>query len=229
MSKAKPIVVAVAGVAVVAAVCVGLGRYRDYRRDCADKRVCECLREYDRIVGDGRKEVSADKLRPVLVEMLALSGSCSDMYLETLFDHRLDGAFLIGDYALAEKMMDDMPGKSANWKEGAKAKIRAHAALERGDKSAAIREFQAFCQTLLTGDPDSVECDPCSGIEWSHEGLLARNFKRMSELAAEIGDKDRASKFLEDARKYAKVALQKAEGDEAAKKAMLDDFGELAK
>jgi len=229
MSKTKTIVVVFAGAVAIAVACVGLNCYRNYKRACADRRATECLRQYARIVGDGMKAVPAEKLAPVLAEMSALSGECSEDFVELLFARRLDGAFLVGDYALAEKMMDDMKGRSRNWKEGAKAKIRAHAALVHGDKAAAIGEFEKFCQALLREDPGFSECDPSSGLEWSREALLARNLKRMSELAEEIGDKDRSEKFLSEARKYAKVALQKAEGDLDCQKVLLDDFGLLVK
>jgi len=229
MSKTKTIGVVLAGVVAIAVACVGLKCYHNYKRACADRRAAECLHKYARIVGDGTKAVPAEKLAPVLAEMSVLSGECSEDFVEALFSRRLDGAFLIGDYALAEKMMDDVKGKSQSWKDGAKAKVRAHAALARGDKAAAIGEFETFCQALLLEDPDFCECDPSSGIEWSREALLARNLKRMGELAAEIGDKDRSAKFLSEARKYAKVALQKAEDDPECHQILLDDFGSLVK
>lgn len=229
MRKSKTIVVAFAGVVAIFAVCVGLNRYRDYQRACADRRATDCVRQYACIVGDGKTTVPAEKLAPVLAEMAALSGECSEDFDELLFNRRLDGAFLIGDYALAEKMMDDLKGKSKSWKEGAKAKIRAHAALARGDKAAAIGEFEVFCQALLQEEPDSSECDPCSGLEWPREALLAHNLKRMSELAAEIGDQDRSAKFISEARTYAKVALRKTENDPECQNALLDDFGSLVK
>jgi len=229
MIKPKTIVVVFAGAVAIAAACVGLNRYRDYRRACADRRATECLRQYARIVGDGTTAVPAEKLAPVLAEMAALSGECSEDFAEALFARRLDGAFLTGDYSLAEKMMDDVPGQSQSWKEGAKAKVRAHAALARGDKAAAIGDFETFCQALLQEPPDFSECDPSSGLEWSREALLARNLKRMGELAAEIGDKDRSAKFLSEARTYAKIALQKAEDDPDCRQVLLDDFGSLVK
>jgi len=229
MGKAKTIVVAFAGAVAIFAVCAGLNRYRDYKRACADRRATDCIRQYASIVGDGKAAVPAEKLEPVLAEMAALSGECSEDFAELLFNRRLDGAFLIGDYSLAEKMMDDLKGKSKSWKEGAKAKVRAHAALARGDKAAAIGEFEKFCQALLQEDPDFSECDPSSGLEWSREALLARNLKRMGELAAEIGDKDRSEKFLFESRQYAKVALQKAEDDPVCQKVLFDDFGSLVK
>jgi len=229
MSKTKIIVVTVMGALVLAVVYFGLGRYRDYRRNCADRCAAECLREYAKIIGNGQNRVSAETLGPTMKKMEELSETCSGAVAEMLFARRLDGAFLTGDYALAERMMDDLPEKSTNWKEGAKAKIRAHAALERGDKTAAIGEFETFCRTLLQEPPDAVEYDPCSGIEWSREGLLARNLTRMSGLAAETGDKVRAEKFMSDARSYAKTALKKAEGDSEAVAALSAEFAELLK
>lgn len=224
MNKTKAIAVAVVGALALAAVFFGLGRYRDYRRDCADRCADDCLRAYAKIVGDGRSRVPAETLVPVLKKMEELSGTCSDAVAEMLFARRLDGAFLAGDYAQAERMMDDLPEKSANWKAGAKAKIRAHAALERGDKAVAIGEFETFCKTLMQEPPDAVECDPYSGVEWSKEGLLARNLKRMAGLSAEIGDKARAEKFLSEARGYAEVALEKAKDDQESAAALRAEF-----
>jgi len=229
VSKVKIVVVVVLGLIALALAYVGFRCYRDYRRDRADKCAVECVRDYSRIVGDGRSPVPAKTLGPVLVKMTEISDKCSKPVAELLFSCRLDGAFLVGDYALAEKMMDAVPEKSASWKEGAKAKVRAHAALARGDKAAAIGEFEAFCQALLRESPDIVEYDPCTGMEWSREGLLARNLKRMSGLAADIGDKDRAARFLEESRRYAAIAFKKVEGDADKTSALAAELEPVAK
>lgn len=229
MKNSRLAAVAVLGTIAVGIACAGICYYRNYKRACADNRAADCMRAFAQMIGDGRGEVQKDALKPLLDEMDSLSGSCSDVVAESLFTRRLDGAFLLGDYAKAEKMMDDIPERSENWKAGAKAKIRAHAALERGDKAAAIGEFEVFCQTLLRENSDVGECDPCSGVEWSREGLLARNLMRMSALAAEIGDKGRSERYLAEARNNAKIALQKAAADADATAVLRNELGPLLK
>ena len=224
--KVKTVLGAVGALVLAALAVYGWGRYRDYRRAEADKGAVQALREYDRIVGDGTKEIPAEKFRPLLERMNACEKHCSEDLAELLFARRMDGVFLLGDFAEAERMIDSLPKKSDNWKTGVKAKIRAHAALARGDKNAAIGEFETFCNSLLAERADLTECDPCTGIEWSREGILARNYRRMGKLAAEIGDLERSAKFAEAAKANYAVALEKANGDEDTIETLKADFAE---
>ena len=228
--KSKSLIVIPAAVLGSALVIWGGCTYREHLRDRADRRASELLRTYFKLASDGYPDEKAkEQLRPVIAEMGAVSERCRDRMKEALFPRRLDGAFLVGDYAIAEAMMDQIPDKSVNWREGAKAKIRAHAALEKGRKAVAIKEFLAFCDTQLKEDPESKEFDPHTGVEWTRDGVLAHNYKRISDLAGETGDAALRDKYLAEAKKYAKVAIEKAAGDPDSKAAMEKEFAALVK
>jgi len=208
----------------------GYKSYVRHVREAADKRAGVCLREYYSLVGDGYpSEENCKKLAPLLVEMAELSKKTSAGVSESLFSRRLDGSFLINDFATAERLMDELPDKSENWKTGAKAKIRAHAALTKGDKATALKEFEAFCESQLKEDPDAREFDPYTGVEWPKEGVLGRNMKRMSGLAADTGDKAKSAKYLEEAKRYGKAAIEKVKDDPESKSAMEKEFSDILK
>ena len=153
----------------------------------------------------------------------------NDDMREQLFARRLDGAFIVGDYAKAELLMDELPGKSANWKSGAKAKIRAHAAQDKGDKATALKEYGVFLEAMRADASDVSEIDPYTGVEWTKEMIVARNLKRMAGLAADIGKADEAAKLLAEAKEVFKAALEKAKDDPEMKAAIEKDAGDLIK
>ena len=223
-------VVALAVIAVLA-LC-GYLWYGACVRNRADAAASDCLRRYYKAAGDGSPSAEGRAaLKGILAEMEAVSPKCSATMANALFERRLDGAFLIGDYARAEAMMDELKGYTENWKTGAKAKIRAHAALQKNDKATALKEFGIFVETLVKNDKMKDELDPLSGIAWTRNGLLARNKKRMAELAADIGQKAEALKLRAEAKAHYRAAIAEAEanGKLKAKAELEKDAGSLLK
>ncbi len=232
MKTRKPIVVIVVLVAIAAGAIFGYRKYADYVRNQADKRASECLQAYFRAAGDGSPNaVACEELKKVMTEMETVSQKCSPEMAKLLFDRRLDGAFLVGDYAKAVAMIDELTGYSENWKEGAKAKLRGHAAQMAGDKATALKEFGIFVETLVKDETMKDEIDPCTGVAWTKEGLLARNKKRMAELAADIGQKDVALKLRAEAKAHYLAAIAEAEAsnDTEAKTELEKDAGDVLK
>ena len=232
MKTKNSIVVVIVLVVLVAGAIIGHRKYADYVRDQADKKASECLRTYFRTAGDGSPNaVACEELKKVMAEMEAVSKKCSSEMANLLFERRLDGAFLIGDYAKAEAMMDELTGYTENWKAGAKAKIRGHAAQMAGDKATALKEFSVFVETLVKDETMKEEIDPCTGVAWTKEGLLARNKKRMAELAADIGQKAEAVKLRAEAKAHYLAAIAEAveNNDAEAKTELEKDAGDLLK
>lgn len=232
MKTRTPLVVIIVLIVIAAGAIFGYRRYTDYVRDQADKQAAECLRIYFRAAGDGSPDVMAcEELKKVMVEMEAVAQKCNPDMAKLLFDRRLDGAFLVGDYAKAEALIDELVGYTENWKTGAKAKIRAHAALKAGDKATALKEFGAFVETLVKDETMKEENDPCTGVAWTKDGLLGRNKKRMSELAADIGQAEVAAKLRAEAKAHYLAAIAEAESnnDIDAKAELEKDAGDLLK
>lgn len=232
MKTKIPIIVVVVLVVVAAGGIFGYRRYTDYLRDRADRQAAECLRAYFRVARDGSPDAAAcEELKKILVEMETVSQKCGLEIGKLLFDRRLDGAFLVGDYAKAEALIDELEGYTENWKAGAKAKIRAHAAEKAGDKATALKEFGVFVETLVKDEKMKDENDPCTGVAWTRNGLLARNKKRMSELAADIGQTDVAAKLRTEAKTHYLAAISEAEAnnDADAKAELEKDAGDLIK
>ena len=217
---------------VTVAAIFGYRRYTDRVRAEADKAGAQCLRTYYKEAGDGSPDVAAcEELRRVLAEMEEVSKKCSPDMARMLFERRLDGAFLIGEYEKAANLIDELPDYSETWKSGAKAKIRAHAALKNGDKATALEQFVVFVETLVKDENAKGEADPCTGITWTKNGLLARNKKRMSELAADIGNTNLSASLRAEAKAHYLAAIDEAEKntDPDAKAELEKDAGDLLK
>ena len=220
---------------VVAAVIVAVGVYAVKShltkvRDAADREGRLELTQFYKLAGNGYPDAKARTNLVALIEKMELtSKKCRDDMREQLFARRLDGAFIVGDYAKAELLMDELPGKSANWKAGAKAKIRAHAAQDKGDKATALKEYGVFLEAMRADASDVSEIDPYTGVEWTKEMIVARNLKRMAGLAADIGKADEAAKLLAEAKEVFKAALEKAKDDPEMKAAIEKDAGDLIK
>ena len=229
MKKSRLVYLAVAA-AVAAAAVYGVVRYRAYVRDCADRDGARQLKEFYRLAGNGYPDKAAQaKMRDVMAEMEKTMQKCSSGTYEALFGRCLDGAFIIGDYAKAESLMDDLPGRSENWRNGAKAKIRAHAALEKGDKAAAISEFQAFLESVKAEPGEMNEIDPYTGTEWTKDMIVAHNLKRMGDLSADIGKTGDAARYRAEAKALFDQALKAAGDDQEMKDAIIKCAGDLLK
>ena len=194
----------------------------------ADEKAKVQLRDFFKLVGDGYPEDSKKPAIAELVrEMTKTSKWCSPAMEEDLFARRLDGAFLVGDYAECERMMDQFTDKSESWRKGAKAKIRAHAALDAGDKATAIKEFQEFVDIILVTDEDVDEIDPYTGTEWTREMIVARNYKRLAQLSEEIGRADGAAAYRAKAAEMFKTAYEMALENPDMKATIEKEAGDL--
>lgn len=226
----KKIVFAVVAAAAVAAGVWAVRTHLKNVQAAADRKGRAELSRFYKLAGDGYPDAAArTNLVALIAEMEQTSKKCGADMREALFARRLDGAFIVGDYAKAESLMDELPGKSANWKAGAKAKIRAHAAQDRGDKAAALKEYGVFLETIRAESGDVNEIDPYTGVEWTKEMIVARNLKRMASLASDIGRKEEAAKLLAEAKTVFRQALEKAKDDPEMKAAVEKDAGDLLK
>jgi len=195
----------------------------------ADAKARVLLVQYFKIA-DKQQIGAAEKanLTTILAQLEELDGRCSKELGELLHTRLIDGAFLVGDYEKAVRLITDVSDKPDTWKAGVAAKVRAHAALEKGDKREAVIQFEIFCSAIEADPEYKGDMDPQTCVEWSKEGLLARNYLRIADLYRELGDAAKAAAFREKAKPLARKALEAAV-DELTRKALEAAFTDLLK
>ena len=89
--------------------------------------------------------------------------------------------------------------------------------MDAKDSKEALKQLLAFLDFMLSDEQkDFEECDPTSGIFYSREWIVARNYMRCFNMATELKDAAKAAEYKELAKKNFSVALQKAKDDEKA-------------
>ena len=108
-----------------------------------------------------------------------------------------------------------MPSRSPAWCKGTAAKLRAHKAMEAGDKKEAVKQLLVFGEFMLSDEQkDFEDCDPTTGIVYSRDWVVARNYLRCSKMSREVGDTANADKYLVEAKKFFATAHEKAKDDQ---------------
>jgi hypothetical protein len=148
------------------------------------------------------------------------SGDLSQNAYDSLRERRLDGYFLIGDYDSAVAILEKgMPGRTQHWCQGTIAKLRAHKAMESGDKKEAIKQLLVFVDLMLSDAmKDFEDSDPANGVVFSREWVAARNLMRCASMSGEINDTAAKSAYTEKAKPLYKTALDKVKDDEVSLK-----------
>lgn len=176
--------------------------------------------QFIRFAGDGGAK-PADVAR--LKELLAFSDKLLKMGVLTapaanaLKERRLDGFFLSGDFdgAIAYLEGEGVPNRTPAWCKGTAAKLRAHKAMEKKDNKEAVKQLLVFGAFMMSDEQkDFEDCDPTTGIVYSREWVVARNFMRCSKMSRELGDAAAADQYLASAKENFAVALTKAKEDE---------------
>lgn len=173
--------------------------------------------QFIRFAGDGQSK-AADTAR--LKELLAFSEKliplCSEQGANSLRERRLDGYFLSGDYDAAVKLLESgaITTRTPLWCKGTAAKLRAHKAMDAGDKKEAVKQLLVFGEFMLSDEQKNFEdCDPTTGVLYSREWVVARNFMRCAKMTDELGDKAKAAEYKTKAAGYFKTALEKAKDE----------------
>ena len=108
-----------------------------------------------------------------------------------------------------------MPKRSPGWCKGTAAKLRAHKAMEAGDKKEALKQLLAFGAFMLSDEQkDFEDCDPTTGIVYSRDWVVARNYMRCAKMSRDLGDARQADAYLADAKRYFATAHEKAKDDQ---------------
>ena len=142
----------------------------------------------------------------------------SDDAKQTMLDRRLDAFFLVGNYDGAIDLLEKgLPSHSPGWCRGTAAKLRYHKALNEGKKAEAIKQLLVFIAFMQSDEQkDFEDCDPTTGIIYSREWVIAKNFMRCAEIARDLKDAANEAKYLAEAKKLYATALEKAKDDPKA-------------
>lgn len=177
-----------------------------------------------RLAGDV-KSPKADTDRRIK-DMIAFSakmldgGMLSKSAANSLRERRLDGFFLISDYDGAIKMLDQgLEGRTPEWCKSTAAKLRAHKAMDAGQKKEAVKHLQVFIDYMLSDVmKDFEDSDPANGVVYSREWVAAKNYMRCATLSGEAGDAKAKDDFTAKAKPLYKKALEKAKDDDISLK-----------
>ena len=171
-----------------------------------------------RFAGNGKdKQTDVTRLKELIAFSETLLPLCSKEGAISLTERRLDGFFLIGDYDSAISLLESgkITSRTPAWCKGTAAKLRAHKAMDAKDNKEAIKQLQVFIDFMLSDEQkDFEDCDPTTGIFYSREWVVARNYMRCFNMAAEMKDAAKAAEFKELAKKNFSIALQKAKDDQ---------------
>ncbi len=120
----------------------------------------------------------------------------------------LDGGFRTENYSLLEMLLQEgVPGHDAVWHETMLNKVRAHAALQRGDTEEAVRRFRAFMKVIEAQD-DGGHRDPVTDERVTREMILGYNAKRIAGLLEKAGRIEEAAEARREAVRYYRKALE---------------------
>ena len=177
-----------------------------------------------RLAGDV-KSPKADTDRRIK-DLIALSakmlegGTLSRSAANSLRERRLDGFFLVGDYDGAIAMLDQgLEDRAPEWCKSTAAKLRAHKAMEAGERKEAVKQLQVFIDYMLSDAmKDFEDSDPANGVVYSREWVAAKNYMRCATLSGEDGDAKAKAGFTEKAKPLYKTALEKAKDDDVSLK-----------
>ena len=158
---------------------------------------------------------------PHLKELIAFSNTllplCSKDGAISLIERRLDAFFLVGDYDSAITLLESgkLNSRTPAWCKGTAAKLRAHKAIDAKDHQEAIKQLLVFIDFMLSDEQkDFEDCDPTTGIFYSREWVVARNYMRCFNMATELKDAAKAAEYKELAKKNFAIALKKAKDDQ---------------
>lgn len=182
--------------------------------------------QFIRFAGDGgAKPADVQRLKELLAfsdELLGM-GVLSKGAENSLRERNLDGLFLTGDFDGAVALLErgGVAGRSPGWCKGTAAKLRAHKAMEAGDRKEAIRQLLVFGEFMLSDEQkDFEDCDPTTGLLYSREWVVARNFMRCAKMSEEVGDGAGAAKYLAEAKRHFATAHEKARDDRKSLEAL---------
>ena len=190
-----------------------------------------CEEQIIRFGGDGTPQnpPNVKAIREMLAYTEALSGAgrLSKGGAEILAERRLDGFFLVNDFDSAIALLEKggLPNRSPAWCKATAAKLRGHKAMEAKNWPEATKQMLAFIDFMRSDEQkDFEDCDPSTGILYSREWVIARNYLRCAEFSKNSNDSAKAAEYRALAADFFKTALEKAAEDEPSLKTLAKEM-----
>ena len=186
--------------------------------------------QFIRFAGDGGKTPANVK---VLKELLAFSAELlknpefSKNAAQSLSERRLDGFFLANDFDGAINLLEKegLPNRTPAWAKATAAKLRAHKAMEAKNWPEACTQMLVFIDFMLSDEQKEFEdCDPTTGIVYSRDWVVARNYLRCAQFMKDANNAAKSQEYRDLAGKYFKTALEKAQDDESSLKVLVQEM-----
>ena len=186
--------------------------------------------QFLRFAGDG-KSIPANV--GVLKSLLDFSGKLiqnpelSKSAQASLTERRLDGFFLANDFAGAIALLEKgaLPNRTPTWQKATAAKLRSHKAMEEKNWKEACTQMLVFIEFMLSEEQkDFEDCDPTTGIVYSREWVVARNYLRCANFMKDVKDDAKSQEYRGLADKYFKAAVEKAKDDADALKSLEEEM-----
>jgi hypothetical protein len=177
-----------------------------------------------RLAGDVKSpKADTDRRIKALIDLsqkMIADDILSEVATVSLRERRLDGLFLISDYDGAIAMLDEgIKGRSSEWCKSTAAKLRAHKAMDAGEKKQAVKHLLVFIDYMLSDAmKDFEDSDPANGVIYSREWVAAKNYMRCATLSGEAGDAKAKADFIAKAKPLYAAALEKVKDDEVSSK-----------
>ena len=171
-----------------------------------------------RLAGSAPTPADVKRLNALLEFAAGLTPRLSEGAQQSLLDRRLDGYFLTGNYDGAIALLEKgLPSHSPGWCKGTAAKLRYHRLLEAGKKDAALKQLLVFIDFMQSDEQkDFEDCDPTTGIIYSREWIIGKNYLRCVEIARDLKDSAREAEYMKKAKELYATALKKAGDDPKA-------------
>lgn len=120
----------------------------------------------------------------------------------------VEGCFMLEDYTKALQLLEEpLSMMSPVAQDQSVNKIKAHLALQKGDKQEAIKRFRAFMDAVKTWTKPNL--DPLTGQVYTKEMYLGLNAKRIGDILKSMNDAKGAKTAYKEASRYYVMAGKK--------------------
>ncbi|MDD5677688.1 MAG: hypothetical protein PHW60_06800 [Kiritimatiellae bacterium] len=142
--------------------------------------------------------------------------------------YTFDSCIILGEYERALKMLEEpMANMKPSTQQIAVNKVKAHLALQKGDKKEAVERFRAFMETAKNWP--EPEIDPVTDLVFTKEMCLGMNAKRIGDILSSVNDAPGAQAAYQEAHRYFDDAQKEVQGDSPEGEYIKVHQAELAK
>ncbi|MFH1477773.1 MAG: hypothetical protein ABIH24_09850 [Verrucomicrobiota bacterium] len=139
-----------------------------------------------------------------------------------------NNCIILEDYERALQMLEaPFPGMDPPAQQIAVNKMKAHLALQKGNKPEAVERFRAFMETVKTWTEPQE--DPVTGLIYTKEMCLGLNAKRIGDILSSMNDAQGARTAYQEANDYYAAAHKEVRANAQQNEYVKARQAELAK